>query len=44
MISAMDSIQFIPAVPPDRLVAALHAAATEIALRIGLEGERHDTH
>lgn len=36
MISAMDSIQFIPAEPPGRLVAALSAAAAEVAQRIGL--------
>jgi DNA-binding IclR family transcriptional regulator len=36
MLSAMDSIQFIPVVPPERLVAALCAAAAEIAQRIGL--------
>ncbi len=34
MISAMDSIQFIPAEPPQRLVDALRAAADEIAQRI----------
>ena len=36
MISAMDSIQYIPAEPPARLVGALCAAAAEIARRIGL--------
>jgi DNA-binding IclR family transcriptional regulator len=35
MVSAMDSIQFIPAEPPKRLVDALRAAAAEIAQRIG---------
>ncbi|HEY6817606.1 MAG TPA: IclR family transcriptional regulator [Croceibacterium sp.] len=36
MISAMDSIQFIPPQAPARLVAALRAAAAEIGRRIGL--------
>jgi len=36
MISAMDSIQFIPATPPASLVGALRAAATGIAQRIGI--------
>jgi len=36
MISAMDSIQFIPAAAPEPLVGALCAAATEISQRIGL--------
>jgi len=36
MISAMDSIQFIPAAPPERLVDALRAAAGEIEQRIAI--------
>jgi hypothetical protein len=32
----MDSIQFIPAEPPERLVGALRAAAAEIEQRIGM--------
>jgi DNA-binding IclR family transcriptional regulator len=36
MISAMDSIQFIPAAAPGRLVDALCAAAAEIARRIDI--------
>jgi len=36
MLSAMDSIQFIPAQPPQPLVEALCAAAAEISRRIGL--------
>ena len=36
MISAMDSIQFIPAAAPERLVGALCAAAAEIARRIAI--------
>ena len=34
MISAMDSIQFIPTPPPERLVTALRSAADEIGRRI----------
>ncbi len=34
MVSAMDSIQFIPAAAPEPLVAALRAAASEIGQRI----------
>lgn len=36
MLSAMDSIQFIPAAAPERLVDALRAAAAEIGQRIGI--------
>lgn len=36
MISAMDSIQFIPAEPPERLVGALCAAAAEIEQRLAM--------
>lgn len=36
MISAMDSVQFIPAAQPERLIAALRRAAAEIEARIAI--------
>ena len=40
MLSAMDSIQFIPAEPPPKLVAAVLAAAAEISARLDIRGAR----